>query len=563
VTAQALDQIADDAWTELVASVPYYAAKSGLPVESIGRGDLAAVQAHAKTAQARLTQLNAISDNSLDRTQRLTKATLTWMAESATQDPEAMDERFAFAPYQFSAVAMTPAMVFQPFVFDGGASDERYLSLVSQFAGSLDGMRETLERQAAKGWRLPRPALPGARATIGGVAQNAGAALVPSADRLASARAGLGDRITALVDGELRPAFDRLLAALGDDYAAAAPETVGMSQYPGGDAAYRRSVEQQLTWAADPESLHQTGLEEVGRLADAMAELRASAFGHNGDEASFHDRLRTDPRALAASPQALEATYRRHMARMTERVPSLFERAPTAACDVARLSPQLEPGMTFGYYDAPTGSNPKGIYYYSGLNLESRLQMNAAPLILHELIPGHHFHIARQSELDLPAIRRETFNFTAFNEGWAEYAAGLGEEEGLYDDPYDLYGWLSHQRFVAQRLVLDTGLNALGWDLDRARAYMSANTLEGPVQVASETLRYSTDLPGQALGYRWGFLKMRELRQRARDRLGDRFDLRRWHEAVLSQGALPMTVLDRSLAEWETAGLAANPLQTA
>ena len=321
---------------------------------------------------------------------------------------------------------------------------------------------------------------------------------------------------------------------------------------------------QQLTFPVDPEHLHQTGLEEVARLADAMAALRSSAFKFDGAEADFHDRLRKDPRALAASPEALEETYRRHMARMTERVPSLFLRAPKAACDVARLSPALEPGMTFGYYDAPVGAEAKGIYYYSGLNLDTRLQMNTAPLILHELIPGHHFHIALQSELDLPTIRRETFNFTAFNEGWAEYAAGLGEEEGLYGDPYDMYGWLSHQRFVAQRLVLDTGLNLLGWDLARAQAYMSANTLEGPVQVASETLRYSTDLPGQALGYRWGFLKMRELRQRARDRLGDRFDIRRWHDAVLSQGGLPMVVLDRSLAEWEDLELASSPaLQTA
>ena len=160
--------------------------------------------------------------------------------------------------------------------------------------------------------------------------------------------------------------------------------------------------------------------------------------------------------------------------------------------------------------------------------------------------------IARQAELtDLPKIRREIIPFNAFNEGWAEYAAGLGEEQGLYDDPYDLYGWLTHQRFVAQRLVVDTGMNAFGWSLEKARAYMSANTLEGPTQVDSETLRYSTDMPGQALGYRWGFLKMRELRRRAQESLGDRFDIRRWHEAILSQGGLPMTVLDRSLAEWE------------
>src|SRR5690606_22874247 len=158
---------------------------------------------------------------------------------------------------------------------------------------------------------------------------------------------------------------------------------------------------------------------------------------------------------------------------------------PKAGYDVERLGPELEAGMTFGYYDPPRPGQAKGVYRYSGHGLDGRLQMNAAPLMFHELLPGHHFHLARQAELDaLPAIRRETFGLSAFNEGWAEYAAGLGEENGLYDDPYDLYGWLSHQRFVAQRLVVDTGLNLMGWSLEKARAYMSANTLEADAQVA-------------------------------------------------------------------------------
>ncbi len=207
--------------------------------------------------------------------------------------------------------------------------------------------------------------------------------------------------------------------------------------------------------------------------------------------------------------------------------------------------------MTYGYYEAPPTPDDPGIYHFSAAGVPDRVQLNTAPLVFHELIPGHHVHIARQAENEsLPTLRRRTFMFGGFNEGWAEYAASLAEEAGLYDDPYDMYGWLGHQRYVAQRLVVDTGLNLFGWSLEQARDYMAANVLEDASQVASETLRYSTDLPGQALCYRMGFLKFNELRDRASARLGDAFDLADFHEAILSTGGLPLKLLEANLADW-------------
>jgi uncharacterized protein (DUF885 family) len=174
------------------------------------------------------------------------------------------------------------------------------------------------------------------------------------------------------------------------------------------------------------------------------------------------------------------------------------------------------------------------------------MQLNAAALIFHELAPGHHFHLARQAEnAALPAIRREAVTLTVFNEGWAEYASSLGLEMGLYDDPHDQYGRLVHERFIAQRLVVDTGLNAFGWSLQQARDYMKSQTLESDVQVASETLRYSTDLPAQALAYDFGFNYFWKLRRGAQNR--PRFDIRRFHEAILAEGALPFPLLEESL----------------
>jgi uncharacterized protein (DUF885 family) len=324
-----------------------------------------------------------------------------------------------------------------------------------------------------------------------------------------------------------------------------------MMHQPGGKDAYRLWIRFHLGFDADPADIHQIGLDEVGRLAAEMERVRAEHFRHNGDEASFHERLQQDPKAKAPSAEALEATYRRHLERMAPVFERIVRKAPNARPSLKRLKPELEAGMTFGYYEPPRDVGGDGTYHFSGNGIPDRLQMNAAPLIFHELVPGHHVHITRQQENDsLPEIRRRSFQYSAFNEGWAEYSAGLGEEEGLYDDPYDYYGWLSHQRFVAQRLVVDTGLNALGWTLDQAHAYMCANTLERPQQVTSEVLRYSTDLPAQALCYRMGFLKFRELRAKAKATLGPKFDLADFHEAILEQGSLPIPVLEQSLEAW-------------
>ena len=205
--------------------------------------------------------------------------------------------------------------------------------------------------------------------------------------------------------------------------------------------------------------------------------------------------------------------------------------------------------MSYGYYDRPTKPGDPGTYRYNASDLASRSQLQVAALIYHEGLPGHHLHIARQMELDhLPALRRNALDISVYNEGWAEYASGLAETMGLYDDPYDLYGRLVHERFVSQRLVTDTGLNALGWSLDQARAFMREHTLEGEAQIHSETLRYAADMPAQALAYRLGYLWFSALRDDTTARLGGRFDIRRFHGAVLDEGALPIGLLREHVA---------------
>ena len=238
-----------------------------------------------------------------------------------------------------------------------------------------------------------------------------------------------------------------------------------------------------------------------------------------------------------------------YVRRIEPKVDAFFLRRPKAPYGVRRLEPQLEPGQTFGYYNPPTKAEPVGIYYFNGSNLGDRSLLNAGALIYHELVPGHHFQInlAYENQL-IPPFRRETAD-TAYTEGWGEYASALAGEMGMYEDPYDLYGRLSMEMFITLRLVVDTGMNALGWPRAKAVELMRENLMETDTQIATESLRYSCDIPGQALAYKMGALEIRRLREKARAALGPRFDIRRFHEAVLGSGSLPMTTLARHV-EW-------------
>ena len=252
----------------------------------------------------------------------------------------------------------------------------------------------------------------------------------------------------------------------------------------------------------------------------------------------------------ATSPEEVESTYRYHIGRIAPLLDQYFTVLPKASYGVKRLGPSLEAGMSYGYYEPPTKDRPVGLYRYNGSGLDSRSQLQAATLIYHELVPGHHFHLASQFENDdLAPIRRNgVIELDGYTEGWAEYAADLPKEMGLYNDPHDLYGRLVHERFMAQRLVVDTGMNLLGWSLEQGQAFMRANTMESDTQIASETLRYATDMPAQSLAYRLGYLKITELREMAERVLGSAFDIRAFHQAILGPGALPLSLLEEQIS---------------
>jgi uncharacterized protein (DUF885 family) len=205
--------------------------------------------------------------------------------------------------------------------------------------------------------------------------------------------------------------------------------------------------------------------------------------------------------------------------------------------------------MTFGEYRRPSVTNPKGTYFYNGSNLKERSLLIAEALIYHELIPGHHFQIGLQSENEaLPKFRQEILH-TAFAEGWANYASSLGLEMGLYQDPYSRCGKFLRDMRQASRLVVDTGMNYLEWPRTKAMQFLKENSNLSDTQIHSETLRYATDMPGQALAYHMGEIKFFEIRKRAEEVLKEKFDIRKFNQALVGSGSMPLTVLEKHI-DW-------------
>ena len=413
------------------------------------------------------------------------------------------------------------------------------IRLLEEHARFVDQIAEIVRDQKRRGILLPKAEIAIARTLFN--------------------TAGLAreDGLRETVEKYNEPAFARLAAIFDAEYEAAAPDRVGLGQYPGGAAAYRQLVHAHTTTNLTPEEIHQLGLREVERINNEMAGVRKQ-LGFTGTKAEFHQQLRSDPRFFAKKPEEIGTRLMAQVHRIEPHLDRLFVKKPRAPYDVARLAPFFEPSMTFGYYQQPTAADATGRYLYNGSKLNERNLLFAPALMAHELVPGHHFQIARQLENEsIPQFRRKRYD-TAFVEGWGEYAAFLGNEMGLYEDPYDRYGRLMMDMLLSTRLVVDTGMNALQWPRERAMQFMKDNTLLSDTEIATETLRYSVDIPGQALAYKIGSLKMIELRRSAERELGPRFDVREFHEWLIGSGSMPLPVLEEHVKR-HVAAVASRP----
>ncbi len=333
------------------------------------------------------------------------------------------------------------------------------------------------------------------------------------------------------------------------EYVPAARGSLGAAALPSGREFYRHRVRRFTTLDVTPEQVHQTGLAEVDRIRGEMRDIMQKVK-FDGSVREFVDALRNDPQFVATSPDGLLREAAWILKRIDGRLPELFKTLPRTTYGLKPIPDYIAPQTTTAYYQPPPGDLTRGGFYFlNTYDLPSRPLYELEALSLHEAVPGHHLQLALQMELsELPAYRRFA-DFTVFVEGWALYAERLGLEIGFYQDPYNDFGRLTYEMWRACRLVVDTGIHYLGWTRQQAIDFMADNTALSMHNIRAEVDRYIA-WPGQALAYKTGELQIRKLRQTAEQELGDRFDVREFHDVVLREGAVPLDVLTRNVESW-------------
>lgn len=367
----------------------------------------------------------------------------------------------------------------------------------------------------------------------------------------AAQRQRLQQAYRATVERQVAPAMRRLAGFCEREYLGASRTAPGWGALPDGTDWYRHWVRVQTTTELGPQEIHALGLQEVARIQAEFARL-APALGYTGEPKGLLGWVHDEPRfrPFRSEAQILEA-YRDIDRRVREQLPRLFGRVPRAALEI-RPEPELTRATASDHYALPAedGSRP-GVFWAVISDAAGYESPGMTALFLHEGQPGHHFQMALQQEMRLPSFRRRSW-INAYGEGWALYAETLGREMGLYDDPAAYVGQLRMEIFRAARLVVDTGLHARGWSVDQAVAYLVDEAGLWPPVARSQVHRYLA-WPAQALGYKIGALKIQQLRERARQALGGRFDIAAFHDAVLADGPLPLALLERRIDEWVAA----------
>lgn len=351
------------------------------------------------------------------------------------------------------------------------------------------------------------------------------------------------------ISNKLVPAYQKLHDYIENDYLNKTRDTDGLGALPGGSDWYAFNVARITTTDLTPAQIHQIGLGEVARIQNEMREVMKQV-NFDGDLPAFFEFTRSDPRFFYQEREQLLDAFRAVRARVDQGVTRLFDMFPKSDYEIRAVEAFREKSAASGSYQNPSedGSRP-GIFYANTYDLSARPSWTVESLFLHEAAPGHHFQIAIQQELDtLPKFRRFGRS-TAFAEGWALYAESLGKELGVYQDPYQYFGALAAELWRAVRLVVDTGLHDKGWTREQVLQYMYDNTPTAETRAISEAERFMA-IPGQALAYKIGQLKIRELRSRAETALGNRFDIKAFHREVLKDGAVPLDILEAKIDRW-------------
>ncbi len=440
--------------------------------------------------------------------------------------------------------------------FDTLADYEAYLQRLQGFGTYFSDHIHLMRRGIELGLLPSRTALSGVEKTISGqiTADPAASLFYQPFVQLPPAftpqdQARLRQAARQAITETVVPAYQALLDFVEQEYLPAARTAIAAASLPNGAAYYAYCVRRYTTLAVSPSEVHEIGMDEVQRIRGEMDTLIRQT-GFSGGFKDFLQFLRTDPRFYVDTPETLMKEVAWIMKRMEGELPRLFKKLPRTPFGMRQIPDYLAPTSTSAYYFPLSGDGKTaGFYYVNTYDLKSRPLYEYEALSFHEAVPGHHLQLALQTEMEsVPNFRRFT-DVTAFIEGWALYAERLGLEVGFYQDPYSNFGRLTYEIWRACRLVVDTGMHALGWSRQQAIDFMAENSGLSLLNIANEVDRYIA-WPGQALAYKMGELKIRELRQFAEQTLGERFDIREFHAQLLQNGSIPLDALEERIRAW-------------
>jgi len=537
-----------DTWREASRGIT-----PGEPIRVLPRVDFAESQRRSKVGKALLEQGGQIDLDLLPHELALTVRVALSKATNWSREEEwywlVFDALGAEVPAMFAATPYGGGILlgsllnnFSTLPVHSRGDRHRYLGLLADYAELIGQLHTRTVGQEERGIFMPRAQLLQSGPLLIGLKAQAMAVLKPLPERAGAGAEEFLAEVDRTLHGEVAAAYDAFIAFLAGDYAGRCGDTVGLGQYAGGPEVYEALVKTHTTMNLIPAQVHARGLERMTSIWRQMKEV-LDGLGFEGDPKAFVRAAADDPQWRARTPEAIAAVFQRYIDRLKPKLEQVFHMQSPTPYHVEALPAALSGSMTFGYYDAPTPERPSGRYLFNAKNLAESDLCSIASLTYHEMAPGHHTHISRQFDAQHLHPLRKRASFTAYNEGWAEYAATLAGELGGYEAPQEHFGRLMMDAFLTSRLVVDTGMNALGWDLETARQYMRDFTFMNEVEIRSESVRYSCDIPGQSLAYKLGDTHMLEMREKMRARLGDRFDIRDFHEAVLKPGSLPLSIL--------------------
>jgi len=549
----AFEKIVATHWKHTLAANPFLAASLG---DKKSANQLPSVSLENQVKRARdsaqiLSKLSEINSAELSAENQTNLAILTRLLLDEAH--EFKHKTYLIPISNRSGFHMHFAELYKSLPFKTAVDYRNYLDRLDKFGDYTDQHISLLAKGISTGNVLPSVVLEGYEETISAhIVKDAEKSLLYSpflnfSDAFTDSEiTQLQEQAVASIKNTVVPAYKRFYDFMHQVYIPAARGTIGASGLPDGRAFYRYRVQHFTTLKISPSEVHQVGLTEVARIKSEMLKV-IDEVEFEGDFAGFLKFLRTDNRFYPTNAEDYLKETAYILKRMDGELPKLFGNLPRNPYGLKVIPAYIAPKTTTAYYQPPPASGKlAGQYFLNTYNLKSRPLYELEALSLHEAVPGHHLQIALQQELvDLPLFRKYS-GFTAFVEGWALYAERLGLEVGFYQDPYSNFGRLSYEMWRACRLVVDTGIHYQGWTRKQAIDYMVENTSLSRHNIVAEVDRYIA-WPGQALAYKMGELKIRELRARATQQLGAHFDIRQFHDEVLRHGAVPLPILESNI----------------